>query len=218
MKKREIVFATSLFKTIRFNFHYFGLKGVFRPRVLVARNVRLVKLGGSVEASKTPVAGIKIGFGTIGIIDETCQRSVLEINGKIVFEGRCTLGVNTRIVVGKDGELEFGSNAVMNGGSSVICYRSVRVGEEALVSWECLIMDTDFHSIYASDGKCINENEPIVIGSHVWIGCRTAIHKGAVIPSNCVIASCSKITGVLEQTNCVYANNKIIRAAINWRI
>jgi len=45
MKKR-MIFEISLWKTIRFNVHYFGFSSFFNPRVLVARNVKFIKMGG----------------------------------------------------------------------------------------------------------------------------------------------------------------------------
>lgn len=39
-------------------------------------------------------------------------------------------------------------------------------------------MDTDFHKIKNEDGVQINTNSPVLIGDHVWIGCRALILKG----------------------------------------
>ncbi|MFA6755258.1 MAG: hypothetical protein WCR97_01945 [Bacilli bacterium] len=47
MKRFKLLLKISLFKTIKFNVHYFGLKTLFRPLVLIARNVKLLKLKGS---------------------------------------------------------------------------------------------------------------------------------------------------------------------------
>lgn len=49
-------------------------------------------------------------------------------------------------------------------------------GNNSIISWDCLILDTDFHRIY-KDGNMINENKPIEIGNHVWIGAITVLSE-----------------------------------------
>ena len=51
----------SIIKTIHFNFHYFGFKGMFNPKVILAKNVKLKDLRGSIEL-KNINQRIQIGF------------------------------------------------------------------------------------------------------------------------------------------------------------
>ena len=77
-------------------------------------------------------------------------------------------------------------------------------------------MDTDFHGIYRNGIKT-NEDRPIVIGNHCWIGMRSIVLKGADIPYDSVIAAGSIVTKKLSKSHCVYAGNQIIKSDIDWK-
>ena len=82
-------------------------------------------------------------------------------------------------------------------------------------------MDTDFHKIYSMnasvENNLVNPEKDIVIGNHVWIGCRSTILKGAVIPDNCVIAAGVTVVRKYEEQNSIYAGNKILKTHISWQ-
>ena len=50
--------------------------------------------------------------------------------------------------------------------------KSINFGDDNLLSWDILMMDTDFHKIISSDGEERNKPSAIDVGNHVWIGCR----------------------------------------------
>lgn len=56
-------------------------------------------------------------------------------------------------------------------------------------------MDTDFHKIYSLESReQLNKNEEIIIGDKCWIGCRSLILKGALLPDNTILAANSLVT------------------------
>ena len=81
-------------------------------------------------------------------------------------------------------------------------------------------MDTDFHPITDADGKVINLPEEIVIGDHVWIGCRSLILKGSHIPDSSVIAAGTIVTGKLPSGNTIYAGvpARAVRSGVQWKL
>lgn len=118
--------------------------------------------------------------------------------------GKAWIGIGSRIVC--SGELCFGNSINFSANAEIICYKQIRMGDNSLVSWDCLIRDTDFHKIYQCGSEKIQSNppKPIYIGNNVWIGCRTTLLKGCEIPDNCVIAAGSVITKKLDLPNTVY--------------
>ena len=92
-------------------------------------------------------------------------------------------------------------------------------GNNSIISWDCLILDTDFHRIY-KDGNIINENKLIEIGNHVWIGAKSTIFKGTKIADGSVIGAGSFCTGLLSDEKSIYAGQpaKLIKKNINWEI
>lgn len=160
---------------------------------------------------------IQIGYEGAGIIDKKYERTVIEIGNedKLIFNGNCFVGAGTRICV--NGNLEFGSNVNITGRSDFICYKNIKIGDDSLISWDCLFMDTDFHKIY-SNGKILNEPRSICIGNNVWIGCRTTILKGSAIPNGSVIGAGSVVSKKLEKESSIYVGNPVkqIKENINW--
>lgn len=93
-------------------------------------------------------------------------------------------------------------------------------GNNSIISWDCFILDTDFHRIY-KDGNIINENKPIEIGNHVWIGAKSTILKGTKIADGSVIGAGRSLgTGLLSDEKSIYAGQpaKLIKKNINWEI
>lgn len=204
-----------IINTFRLNHHYFGWCGAIRPLIIASRNLKIKKLSGEVKVNSNKIGAVKIGFGNVGIIDNKYRRTLWENNDTIIFRGKVSLCAGTKISC--SGKLSFGDRCHFNGNSDIVCFNSIEFGNECLVSWECLFMDTDFHALYDSDSNTqINMNKPIFVGNHVWIGCRTTILKGSTIPDGSVIAACSVITKKLKESNCVYASNDVLKRNISW--
>lgn len=205
----------SLIKTLVFNVHYFGIKAALKPYVLVSRNVKFQKMKGTVKVNNPKFAAIKLGFGYVGIVDKRYNRTLWENTGEIIFKGPANLGTGTKITC--CGLLILGEDMSVNANSSIVCFKSIEIGKLTLISWDCLIMDTDFHKIIdLSDNSVINIDEKIVIGNNVWVGCRSTILKGSSIPSNCVIAAGSTVTKKLGPQNTIYISNIKKREGVKW--
>lgn len=206
-----------IINTLRFNQHYFGWHALFRPVALLSRGVKLRCLQGTVRL-ETPSA---IGLLTIGLNSNGISPNgtvAWENTGSIILKGACHFGPGSRIV--NAGTLTLGGkneSIRFNGNVSLICYHRICIGEGTAISWDTLIMDTDLHKIYRkSDYAIANENRPIHIGKHCWIGCRTLILKGAYIPDYSIIAASSVITKKLEESYTVYISNNPIKKEVAW--
>jgi len=185
--------------------------------VVVSRNVCFINLSGKVKLTNLGKGVVKLGFGDIGIVDKKYRRFLWENNGEVVFDGRVDLGVGTKIA--NSGSLYFGDNCRINGNSDIVCTKSISFMKNSLISWECLIMDTDFHNIYKVDDENktpINPNKGIIIGEHSWVGTRCTILKGASLPKNSIVAACSLIIRGYDNENCIYATNGIIKENVMW--
>ena len=81
-------------------------------------------------------------------------------------------------------------------------------------------MDSDNHKIFDENGNIINKPREIVFGDKVWIGCRTTILKGSVIPSNCVIGACSLVSGKKFENDSIIVGNpaKSIKKISKWEL
>lgn len=160
---------------------------------------------------------VQIGYEGAGSIDIRYERTILDISqpGKIVFDGKCFIGSGSRICV--KGNLHFGCDCRVTGRSEIICYKEIKFGDESLISWDCIFMDTDFHKIFV-DNKITNTDMGINLGKKVWIGCRVTVLKGSVIPTGSVIGAGSLVCKPLECTNVLYVGVPAVKVkdGIYW--
>lgn len=75
-------------------------------------------------------------------------------------------------------------------GIEIAAQTSVTLGSRCIVA-DCLIMDTDFHSIESNrhDASAPVKTKPVEIAENVWIGNRTIILKGVRVGENSVVGA-----------------------------
>ena len=215
----SVLLRVSFLKTLIFNFRYFSFSQALKFPVLVARNMRLRNLKGKVEIKGgVKTAGIRLGFGNMGHFDARDERGIWDNRGIVVFHSTAYLGLGTRISVNPNAVLTLGSAFSITAKSTILVEKEVTFGSDCLLSWDILVMDTDFHPIYDNAGKQINHPRSIVIGDHVWIGCQSLILKGTEIASGSVVGAQSKVSGSHTTPNSVYAGEplKVLRSDIRW--
>lgn len=188
-----------------------------RLPILVRYNV-LVRHIGKIETGGE-LCSVRIGFGDVGIFDKKRERTIWDSSGKVNFEGKAYIGNGSRIVVGKNGEWNVGDNLSCTSTMSLICFKNITMGRDVLISWDTLLMDTDFHYI-AKVGEihtAVNEKE-IVIGNHVWIGCRVTVLKGVTLYDDNVVAAGSVVTKSFKEKSVLIAGNPatVRREGIEW--
>ena len=218
--KLSRILNTSIFKTIRFNLHYFGLKAFFKPKILIAKNVKLVSLKGKIIINDSFKRG-KIGFSNEQPEPSKRKNSyyfnyggVLEIKGT-TFE----ICKGTSIVVKKNANLTLGENFYLGPSSCISCEKEIEIGDNVMIGWETLIMDNDGHKIYSNEtNELINSPKKICIHDKVWVGCRCLILKGAQITKGTIIAACGIVNKELTQTFSIYVNNKVVRENVTFEI
>lgn len=208
-------------KSLYFNFKYLPFKKAIILPFRVSHRFSLTVLKGSVSIECDISPGmIHLGYGHVGIYNKKRQRSMWNVWGKVVFKGSCYLGHGTKINVTDTGTLTFGNNVNFTAESSVDCQKEIIFGEQCLVSWESLFIDGDYHRIFDAEGKHTNAPQPIIIGKHVWFGCRCLILKGVTIADDCVVAAGSLLNGTYTNSNSIIAGSpaKVVKENISWQI
>ena len=99
-------------KTIFFNLKYLPLKQSIRLPIYIYRGVRFNRLKGYIQLNASTVyhGMIKIGKVIMGNADPKYQRAILEIDGTIVFNGKATIGLGTKVSVKEHASLFLGDN------------------------------------------------------------------------------------------------------------
>lgn len=207
----------SLPKTLRFNFHYFPLKTALKLPVFVSHRTFLRELHGKIMLpEKVNTAMIKIGFGDVGHYDRKRSRSIWQVSGTVAFGGKASIGHGSKLSV--RGNLTLGADFNMTAESTIICAHQISFGKDCLLSWDILIMDTDEHPIYNQEGIRTNPDKPIIVGNHVWIGCKCMLLKGTEIPNNTVVAAGTLLTSAFSGKNQIVGGNPpaVLKSDVRW--
>jgi acetyltransferase-like isoleucine patch superfamily enzyme len=181
--------------------------------------VWLEKLKGSVEIrGAIRPAMIRIGFGQVRIFDRERSRSIWSVEGLAVFGGEVILGHGVRIAIDRTGSVVFGDGLYVSAETAIASRKGVSIGSDVLISWDVLIIDSDWHSLRDASGVRLNPDQDVEIGDHVWIGARSTLLKGARIPDGAVVAAGSVITGAFTTPNTLLAGvpAREIRSGIRW--
>lgn len=215
------IFKVNWLKTVYFNFKYLPFGQAVKLPCFVYRHVWLKKMGGSIDIQGKASTGMfKLGPVGLGTIDCRRERLIWEVGGKVIVRGRTNFGLGSRITIGRDSTLDLGADFCISGNSTIISQKGITFGEKCLLSWDILVMDTDFHDIVGFDGNVLNDPKPISFGNHVWVGCRSTILKGVSIADDTVVAAGSIISKSFDDKNVIVGGSgkdqNVIKRNINW--
>lgn len=207
----------SIIKSIILNVYYVGWH-FFKFPIIVYRGTYIKKMKGEILLSRKEFGVLQIGRCRNGFQDPY-QNTIWNVLGKIILEGKASFGVGSRIDIGVGGRLILGDSFCGSGNTTIICQNSITFGTDCLLSWDTLLIDSDFHHITEKHNKIDNPmsvSAPISIGNHVWICLGSNVFKGVLIGDNCVIASNSKVTKSFPNSNCLIVNNIVKKDNISW--
>lgn len=207
----------SIPKIIYVNLRWLPFKQAFLLPILISFDAQL-KGGGKIILRDKPHFGmVHIGFHQVSICDPR-DKTIVIIDGILEIKGTFHIGNGTKIRVTKSAKLTTGNNFGISASSAINCYNGITIGDDVLFSWECLVMDSDTHPIFGTNNEIINRGKEVVIGNHVWVGCRNTILKGTKIPDGCVIGACSLVTGTNFEPSSIIIGNpaKSVKKIENW--
>lgn len=221
MKKGKIVnlirYMAGIPKSVYVNFRVLPFSQAVLLPIIVSRKTKLQSLSGRVHLPMVKTGMIRIGFGNIEMLDYRYQRTILFLEGTITFQGKCKIGMGSRLII--SGALELGENFLISGDGTIICNRLIVIGNNSQMAWGSVIMDTDHHRIYDENGMCINEDKEIVIGDNVWIGAQSFILKGSRINEGCIIGANTTIAKSYDEKKAVIVGNppRVVRRNVSWK-
>lgn len=194
------------FKIIYFNFKMLPFEQAIKLPVFFYSKVSFRSLKGKIEI-EGKVCPNMIRVGNRKWYPGTMSPTILTLDGNIVFKGDIAIGMSNYILVASGALLVFGTNGTVIGSNNkIICFNKIVIGNNVRITWENQIIDTSFHYI---EYEHITEplNKAIIIGDCCWIGNRTTISKGTVLPNYSIIASGSVVNKNFSDNGecCLYA-------------
>lgn len=211
----------SIPKTVWVNFRYLPFRDAIKFPFFVTWDTyfRVARMGRVVFDCPIRTGMVHLGFFKI----KTCEpkaKTVFDIQGSIVIKGDVHAGNGTKIRVFETGKMILGVDFKVSSLTAFNCFHRMEFGSNIQFSWDCLVMDGDGHAILDENGVALPSQKPVVFGDNIWIGCRSTILKGSVIPNNCVIGSMSLVSGNKFEENTIIAGNpaKSIKKIGGWRL
>ena len=218
-------YLLSLPKSVWFNFRHLPLRQAVKLPFYIRYGTR-VKVHGRIgieETEQVRIAMIVIGSHEADVSDPKHTTSLtVERGGELLFEHSAHLGLGTKIFVKRGARMYLGDNFAVSANSQFVCYKRIVMGRDIQFAWDCLVMDSDTHSIYSDKEfhKKMNPDKEVCIGDKVWIGCRVTILKGTHVPSNCVIGATSFVSGSKFEPNSLIVGSpaKSVKQISGWEI
>ena len=196
---------------------YVFYKVIYKKRILAHRNCEIVGIKNIITGS----GKLEVGMKYVGFSSQN-DHSLLRIRGALILKSSYSIGKGCRLDVGPNAKVVLGKGYI-NPSCKIIITKSLIIGDNTVISWDCTIMDNDFHRIsYLTDGgdKTEIDNEKgITIGNDVWIGSGVKILKGASIPNSTIVAAGAIVNKVFIEENTLLGGvpARVIKRGVNWQ-
>ena len=144
----------------------------------------------------------QLGENTLvrGAIEKRGARSRIQVGRDSIVDGRL-------VTEAPDAEIRIGSNTSIGGETLLAAVKSITVEDDVLISYQCIITDSDNHNVSYSrrkhdlhewmagrhDWTKVN-TAPVRICRGAWLGARTIVTKGVTIGEGAVCGMASVVT------------------------
>lgn len=203
-------FWQALIPSLIFNFKYLPLKQAIKLPILIYKMRNLSQTGKIVLESEHIYTGmIQLGFPRAATYPN--NGITWRNRGVVIFKGKCYIGNDCYVIVGKQGTLTFGDDFKANAGIKIVSECKITLGAHARFGWGGIMMDTNFHPLYDMEKKKFKRAfSPIVIGDYNWFGLQCYIMHGVHTPERCIFGARSVITrGGQFEPYCVHGGSPI---------
>ena len=206
-------------KSIYVNFRLLPFHQAIKLPIIISNKTKIISLDGRVDLGRVKTGIIRIGFGGTEHIDYSYARTILKIDGIANFKGRAKIGLGSKFLIDKEATFSAGERFGITGDTTILCSKKITIGDNARISWQSIIMDSDHHPVFDAENNIINAPTEIIIGNNVWIGARCFILKNTYIDDGCIIAANTTVTKNFNGvTHSVIGgvSAKVLKTDIRW--
>lgn len=174
------------------NFRYFPFKQAIRQPIKCYGKIRVRCANGHIIL---PEWNKKKGVILIGVDPtgyRTCNTTTLTMLEGATWEvtGNLKIYQGASILVGKDAHLTMDDKVTVGDNAEIICMEKIHIGEHTDITWDCQVTDFASHPIRDTKSGVLHPmTKPVDIGPYCWIGNRTTIMPGTMLPERIIVAS-----------------------------
>ena len=181
----------NLLKTIYLNFVCLPISQAFKLPIYCYGPIRYSCLRGQIILSGPIKRGcIKIGLDNTKYRTRGTTTLTLLPNSILNFEQNVMVYQGASILVGTNAILVMKENCTLGDEAEIICKKKILIGRNTGITWQCQV--TDFNSHFILDMKSRKVStiyREVHIGNYCWVGNRTTIQPGTVLPSRVIVCS-----------------------------
>lgn len=207
---RSKKFWRALIPSLFFNFRYLPFHQAKKLPIWVCKMRCLSQKGSIIIDSERIYSGmIQLGFPRAATYPN--NGITWRNRGTIIFKGKCYIGNDCYVIVGKQGTLTFGDDFKVNAGMKLVSECSITFGNHTRFGWNVICMDTNFHPLYDTEKKKFKRAfSPIVIGEYNWFATQCYIMHGVHTPERCIFGARSIVTrGGQYESYCAHGGSPI---------
>lgn len=190
-KYRKWISGLNIFKTVYFNLKFLGFYNGIKLPIFLYGKVSFGNLSGRLQIiGSIHTRMIVIGKNCDGFSER--YKSLISIPGSVIFRGEFmgSCGVTLESI----GILDIGKMVSLGTGAKIRCWNKIKIGTGTGIVEECQVFDTNFHAVQdVISGQITNPSGSVRIGEYCWIGNRTTIAKGTILPNHTIVASNSLV-------------------------
>lgn len=211
----HIVFKTNLPKTLWLNFKMLPWNQAKKLPIFIYGKMEIRSLTGKIiiDLDKISSGMIKIGKRDY-YIATAVQKTMWNITGTLILKGSVRFLQGSYLLVAGNAVFEIGDDSIFGTNLRVLCFDHIVLGKHTRMAWDGQLMDSSFHYIELrqKNNQVKPLTKPIVLGDNVWIGNRSTISKGTVLPSFSIIASNSVVNKDFSEceTGCLFAGTPAV--------
>lgn len=182
---------TSWVKSVYLNFTMLPFKQAIHLPIILTKYTHFYSLSGNIILiDKVKFGMIRFGyFGEDAVVPKDVRTS-LQIEGTLKLGNGVHFGNGIIIRIEPNATVTIGNNVIIGNRTKIICFDKITINHDTRIAWENQILDTTFHFMRSiADGSVSELTKPIVIGAHNWIGNRSNIMKGCILPDYTIVAA-----------------------------
>lgn len=191
----DLLNGLNLIKTLYLNFKFFPFRKAIKLPIYIYGKAKFMSLRGVINIEGSMANKMIIIGRDLSCFEAPQGVSLIHIDGTLTFQGKARIGHKCTLSIQRGASLYIGKYVRISNSVKIKCYRNIKIGQYTSITSESQIFDTNFHFMRNIEtGEVKQLSLPIIIGDCCWIGNRTSIMKGTILPDYTIVSSNSFVS------------------------